>query len=620
MKRINSWIIITTLFLAPILPSCLDVLDVAPDGNLTIDEVLADPNKAAALVSACYDELPAFGWMFDGWDNMFTSLSDDAWSARDGGPGTYVGMLYKGQASASFHPLVDAGTATTYIQESNNTGKFWDRYWMQIRRCQQVIDVIDRSAASESNKRLYKAEAQVLKSWFYLELIKLYGKLPVFKEVAKYDADFSTLKRESVYDIVTKCIAADCDAAIATAELPWRIDNPTNAQRVTKALAHSIKATAYLFAASPLHNEGNNYWEEAYQVCRAAVNALKTNGYELFKVCTEPSIFGIGDEAAFYQLVAREMDYPQNRDKETIWQKDSRRYDGVLWYRAAFLFCYVYVETDGSICSSACPSMELIDAFETRDGKPILDLRQPYLDDRHLRPNFLPGTGYNDQDPYSNRDPRFYATVLYNGAVIPWKNGLPLTVETYEGGAHAITFDNAAGLGTRTGHYHRKMVAPGASPTNDFPYPSHKYFRLAEILLSCAEAAAEAGHYDEAREYVNEVRARVKMDPLPSTLIGEDLILRIRNERRVELAYENQRYFDIRRWQKPTGNIEAQYKWSTGMLLLKQGNGSFTYVRVNTNNVGRYGYDTKDLLLPIPMNEASLLESITGDKWQNPGW
>ena len=613
MKRVYFLIIIASL----LLPSCLDVLDVAPDGNLTMEDVLADPNKTAALVHACYDEIPAFGWTFDNYDNIFVSCTDDAWSSMDGGPNTCTQRSYKGQANVSNHPIA---YIFTWRPAANNHGYWWERFWKQIRKCQQVIELIDQSAASESNKRLYKAEAHVLKAWFYLELVKFFGKLPLLESTVPFDADFSTMKREAVYDVVTKCIAADCDAALATAELPWRIDNAANAQRVTKALAHAIKATAYLYAASPLHNEGNNYWEEAYQVARTAVSELKANGYELYTVCTEPAIYGTGDEAAYYQLVSREMDYPQNRDRETIWQKRPLPpgYDG--YERDAYAFCYIGSGYDGTYSTSSHPSQELIDAFETKEGEPILDLRQPYLDERHLQPNFLTSTGYNDQDPYSNRDPRFYATVLYNGVVIPWKNGLPLTVETYEGGAHAITFDNAAGLGTRTGHYHRKMVAPGASPTNNIPYPNHKYFRLAEILLSAAEAAAEAGHDAEAREYVNEVRARVKMDPLPSSLTGEDLILRIRNERRVELAYENQRYFDIRRWQTPIGNIEAQYKWSTGMLIRKQGDGSFTYERVNTNNVGRMGYENKDLLLPIPLNESSLLESVTGDKWQNPGW
>lgn len=612
MKRISYLII---LIIGTLLNSCLDLLDVAPDGNLTMEDVWADPNKTAALVSACYDELPAFGWMFEAWDNIFTSCTDDAYASHDF-TATFTGLMYRGQSSAEFHYL---GNVMTYQPSSNNGGYWWNRYWQQIRKCMQIIEEIDKSVATETNKRRYKAEVRVLKAWFYLELIKFYGKLPILDTTVAYDADFSTLKRETVYDIVTKCIAPDCDAALATEELPWRIDNADNAQRTTKALAHAIKGTAYLYAASPLHNEGNDYWEVAYQVLGTAVSELKKHGYELFSKCTDPDRYGTGDEAAWYQYVSSEMDFPQNRDKETIWQKKAIEYDGTWYARYSYFFCYIGNGLDGAT-TSCCPTQELVDAFETRDGEPILDLRQPYLDERHLQPNFRPGTGYSDLNPYVNRDPRFYATVLKNNDIIPWSFGLPLTVESYVGGAHAINFDISVVNATRTGYFHRKMVVPGSSPTLAFNYPTHKYYRLAEILLSYAEAAAEAGHLSEAKTAADEVRARVKMPPLPAGLSQEDLILRIRNERRVELAYENQRYFDLRRWQRPDGNIEFQYKWATGMLIRKQPNGSFTYERVNTASEPRYNYETKDLLLPIPLTEASLLESVTGEKWQNPGW
>lgn len=611
MKKIFSFITGIIMVCGLLFSSCLDVLDVAPDGNLTLEEVLADANKTGALVSACYDNLPERGWTWWYAENMFASCSDDCWTGWDYHT-TCVSESYQGVASASYHPIRDAHEYMP--REGHQNNHYWHRYWEQIRKCSQVIELVDESAATETNKRLYQAEARVLRAWFYLELVKYFGKLPVLDATVSFEADFSTMKRETVYDVVTKCIAADCDAAIASAELPWRIDNTANAGRVTKALAHTIKATAYLFAASPLHNGGNDYWEETYQVCRTAVNELKVNGYELFTVCTEPAIFGTGDAAAFHQLVCREMDYPQNRDRETIWQlRAVRNRISTHWY------CYVGSGVSSTGDCGPTPSQELIDAFETSAGEPVLDLKQPYLDEAHLNPNFRPGTGYNDQDPYKDRDPRMYATALMNGDVIPWTNGLPLTIETYEGGAHAINFDPSRTNVTRTGYFHRKMAIPGCSPTNELYIPLHKFFRLAELILTYAEAAAEAGHLPEAKAAVDEVRNRVKMPPLPA-LSQDDLILRIRNERRVELAYEQQRYFDLRRWQKPDGNIEFQYKRGTGMLIRKQPDGSFTYQRVSTSSVPRYGYETKDLLFPLPLNEAALLESVTGDKWQNPGW
>ncbi len=146
-----------------------------------------------------------------------------------------------------------------------------------------------------------------------------------------------------------------------------------------------------------------------------------------------------------------------------------------------------------------------------------------------------------------------------------------------------------------------------------------KFYRLAEIYLNLAEAAAEAGHLDEARKAANAVRARVGMPELPS-LGKEETILRIHNERRVELAWEEIRYFDLRRWQSPEGNLHTTCSWLTAMYITRNSDGSFKYERRNIWSKERGGADTRDLLLPLTTAEAARLKSSTGVDWQNPGW
>jgi hypothetical protein len=138
-------------------------------------------------------------------------------------------------------------------------------------------------------------------------------------------------------------------------------------------------------------------------------------------------------------------------------------------------------------------------------------------------------------------------------------------------------------------------------------------------MLDYAEAAAEAGHLDDAQAAVNEVRSRVKMPALPTTLSQAALILRVRNERRVELALNENRYFDLRRWQQPSGDLSKTCKWLTAMKIEKQTDGSFIYTREIPYGP-RGGWQNKDLLLPIPLSEASRMQMNTGDNWQNPGW
>src|SRR5690606_1598120 len=125
-----------------------------------------------------------------------------------------------------------------------------------------------------------KAEAHLLRAFYYTELLKWYGTgLPIVRQPHDFSDDFSTVTKESYYNVV-QFIIEDCNVALATEELPWRITTNGEAGRVNKALAEAIKSTMSLFAASPLYNEGQNHWEEAYQINKAAVENLKANGYE----------------------------------------------------------------------------------------------------------------------------------------------------------------------------------------------------------------------------------------------------------------------------------------------------------------------------------------------------
>lgn len=131
---------------------------------------------------------------------------------------------------------------------------------------QSILEIIDNAAVnSEQERERYRAEARVLRAFFYSELVRWFGKIPVLETTAAFDADFSGLKRLPVHEVV-EFIIKDCDAGIACAELPWRVTTKSEAMRTTKALAWAIKSRMSLVAASPLFNEGNDYWEEAYQI------------------------------------------------------------------------------------------------------------------------------------------------------------------------------------------------------------------------------------------------------------------------------------------------------------------------------------------------------------------
>lgn len=622
MKKIIIKAVITYLYATALasMTSCLDVLDKAPDGTLSMDEVWADPEMVEQMLNACYNNIPQKGYDYYWFDPLVVACTDDAWSSEEA-QGTAIEHMYKGSSTAATHWLtnIPAGANGEICND------YWPRYWEQIRLCSQFIENADRAAVtSEENRARFKAEAHLLRAFYYMELIKWFGKVPVLERTMSFDADYSTLQRQSVYE-VAQLILADCDVALRTPEMPWRItqgDGQVNdALRVTKALAHALKTKALLFAASPLHNEGENYWEEAYQTAKTAVTELKNNGYELFTTCTNPSLFGTGKAAALHQLVCQSADYSAApRDKETIYQHKS---GGIFVWHIG----YIGSGEDGTYKCGTCPTQELIDAFETVDGVPVLDLSRPYNDEKHLQPNYnAANTTYNPNAPYENRDPRMSITVLHNGSEFIWNNGENKVVNTTfkpDGtplGKHAPNWVADNRTHSRTGYYHKKMVMPGASQTNGINNANWKFYRLGELLLDYAEAAAEADHPTDAMAAVNEVRARSGMPALPTDLSKADLILRIRNERRVELAWEEQRYFDLRRWQSPDGDLSSTCKYLTAMVITDNGDGTLTYTRRSISENPRGGYLNKDLLLPIPLAEVSRLEPLTGKKWQNPGW
>jgi hypothetical protein len=631
------------------LAGCIDVLDVAPDGKLSMEDIYKDPELVEAMVGTIYDGLPQKGYVYSFYEPLFTAICDDGWDAN-GEIGGYASTpVYNGINTASFHSV-----ANNHNGWSKN---YWADYYTSIRFCNQFLQNTDAMAfRTETVKKRLIAEVHVLRAYYYFELMKFFGDVPIEEEALPFDSDFSTTQRDSVHK-VARFIAADCDFAINTPELPWRITigevvqqtgNPMHpageAGRVTKALAYAIKTTAMLFAASPLYNKGENHWEEAYVFTKTAVDQLRANGYKLYDSASSnfnPSVFGRWDGAAFHQYHCQVADYSAAPyDEETIYQTVSADWVGsLLWH-----VNYIGTQYTGHHKVGTTPTQELVDAFETTDGKPVLNLADPYADEQHLLPNYNPANSlYNPNDPYKNRDPRLYATVLMHGDSMLFKSKVyaietfvainnkekpndPSEVPFMSNGLLAISTDPKDIGRTKTGYFQRKIITPGMSEQGNPETSTYKHYRFAELLLDLAETANETGRTAEALAALNEVRARVHMPPVPA-MGKEELRLRIQNERRVEFAFEEQRYFDLRRWSKPTDNLAKVCKYLTAMWVYRDckntkdpSDDTYSYERKNVWDKERGGWENRDLLLPIPLSEQAKLEPITGVAWQNPGW
>lgn len=611
--------------------SCSDALNSAPDGKISLNEVFTDNDMVAAYLNGCYAYISGGGvrWYF--WMRGPVAWSDEAWDT-DAEAEAWItsGQLYNGTASASSHP------AYQWSEEGN--GDYWNRYWAGIRQCTYFLTHIDAATVtSEANRSRWRAEAHLLRAYYYSELLRWLGcPLPIEREVYGLDFDFSTIKRSSYYEVV-QFILEDCNAALSAPELPWRITTEAEGYRLTKAVAEAIKSRMTVYMASPLYSQGQNYWEEAYQVNKSALAGLRAQGYELYNAINYPATWK--DEEAFFpndhaalfnEYFCTSMVFSSSPvDKETLYQTKTGQ--GNIWHIDG-------IGAQGQYKSGTCPSQELVDCFETTDGQPVLNLGQPYKDEvTHLIPNYNPAnTLYKEQEPYANRDPRFYASIYYNGSKrkaywpfaetssspenFPASTGFRVRVIATWDGEPETGIHPAIRKATRTGYFQRKFLHPFSGSQVDKTIGAQfKLYRLAEVILNFAEAAAEANHPEEAIAAVNEIRNRVGMPNLPSGLSKDELILRIRNERRVELALEGYRYFDVRRWNTPDGNLEKTDRWITAMWITRNADGSYTYKRGPVSRE-RLCWSQKYMWLPVPMNEVNIMKAHTGEDWQNPGW
>jgi hypothetical protein len=273
--------------------------------------------------------------------------------------------------------------------------------------------------------------------------------------------------------------------------------------------------------------------------------------------------------------------------------------------------------TAGMEKAGPCPTQDLVDSYEMANGEaPILS----YSDADKVVPVVNSASGFDPNNPYQGRDPRFYASIYYNGAVRYLNDPQGKKVETFVGGGEEIS--NLNRRNTRTGYYLRKFNNYKSLQDNDAD-GAVRLFRLAELYLNFAEAAYQsvgpdvpvvAGSFSmSARGALNAVRTRAGMPPFPAGMAKDAFEKKYRNERRVELAFEEHRFFDVRRWKI----LDQTDKFVTGMRIIKEGT-SLTYNRFKFKS--RDCSSTKYLMYPIDQSEVDKIFGFSGVNWQNPGW
>lgn len=470
----------------------------------------------------------------------------------------------------------------------------WDNCYSAIRQANIFLANYQKVPWADSSRKVWLPnEARTLRAYFYYELIKRYGGVPLVgdKVYDPNDPSLLQLKRNSFEECVNY-ISSELDIVKDSlrpdASLANRTTDPEFG-RMRKSIALAIKAKVLLLAASPLFNPSatpnqpftgySNYNAERWKMAADAAKAVMDLGiYDL--------------EANSYTLMQ------QRANKEHIFFKmsDSRVDNVYSYYMSPVGYSPGNRRSEGRVS----PTQEFVDAFPMKNGKAITD----------------PTSGYNPANPYANRDPRLERTVFYNGA--RW---LRRPVETFEGGLDKPNNSTVSPTQTQTGYYAKKFLANDSGNTtystthyrdNGFT-PPWNIIRYADILLMYAEAMNEYGGPDATiYSSVEKIRQRAGLSPfaLPVGLSREQMREIIRNERRVELAFEEQRFWDIRRWKI----AKAVYGTTLhGVTITKNANNTFTYA---VKDVVTPYFTEAMYLFPIALKETQVNAGIS----QNPGY
>ena len=480
----------------------------------------------------------------------------------------------------------------------------WSKYFTGIRSANLFLDEIagrtfndykyNENYDEEMEKyNLYQYEARFLRAFFYFELAKRYGDIPMPSGVIN-DVDAINSIEKTSFDTIIAYIADECDAVVDSLPVAWDditdgvVDQETG--RVTRGAVMALKTRALLYAASPLHNPSGD--KTKWEAAAAAANDFLLNVDFTYSFDNEYYNSNDMTQGAFNNRASSGLIFERRQGNANSFEKSN--------FPKGF---------DGATGNSTCPSQNLIDAYQTTDGFDVV----LGADGQWTAPG---STVFDPANPYDNRDPRLLQSVIVNGKA--WKG---TTVETYVGGAHGAPMADVS----LTGYYLKKYVRQDLEIAgSNAATKEHTWviFRLAEMYLCFAEAMNEAygptaapqGYAMDAITALNFVRMRAAVN-MPFVMTNDEAELRalIIRERQVELAFEDHRFWDIRRWKliddtNPNKITEDIY----GVKI--------------TNNAGAYSYavekvddrfwDNKMYLYPFPYNETKINPNLG----QNPGW
>lgn len=549
MKKNRNLLITILVVLAS---GCSDMLDIKPTTFISDEAIWEDKNLINQFVANTYGSMLCgfnrctAGYEQDwsmSWAGNLDAATDDFASVSDGPIYT---QLNKDAITAQSCPFVE---------------EIWNQEYKVIRKCNIIIERapgVEERILSAAEKKRVEAEARFLRAFCHFELARTFGKAPLIVK-AQSLTDELQVAPSSFADIV-KFVKEECDLYADNLPLSYSDDEAGHA---TKGAFLALKSRALLYLASPLNSaDDSRKWADAAQ---AAQDVMDLDIYKLYKLTDTPY-----RSMAFDKTAA---------NKETIFERrftfpEAPHNIHMMWSLDA---------VDAGSWNGLYPTQNLVDAYETVNGKLTTDPTN---------------TMYNTQDPYTNRDARFYQSIIYNGST--WETHrmsmVTNTVDPSKNGSCKPQLGKA-----RCGYGPKKFIEEldpstnlygGYAQSNNWPY-----IRYAEVLLNYAEAKNEELASPDPSVYlaINEVRSRSGQPDLPSGLSKIEMRERIKNERRIELLLEEHRFYDLRRWKD--GDVLAEP--IMGMNIYDDN----VTLRYEVSKVEDRIFNGTHYYLPIPLKE-----------------
>jgi len=465
----------------------------------------------------------------------------------------------------------------------------WSKYYKGIRTANTFIENIDVVPLMETfNDSIpmnvaWKSEARYLRAYYYFELIKRYGAVPLVGEIPLEIGGDLELPRNTFEECVDYIIS-ELDAIRDSLRTTPLSNVSSYGHVITRETAMALKSRVLLYAASPLFN-GNTLEDGNELVGYASYDA------ERWKDAADAAKYFLDTYSYFVLDTSHISLFVTEGDKEVIFFRQGGSGTGVESTNGPVGF------TDSNLGNGrTSPSQNLVECFPMIDGKAITDNTSDYT--------------YDELSPYKDRDPRLDWTILHNGS-----NWLNTELETYQGGR---SNPSGATQKTKTSYYMRKFMGDFAY-VDAYSSVEHNWvvFRLAEIMLNFAEAQNEySGPDDDVYQVLKDLRARAGIEEgtdgmygLKQNMTREEMREAVRLERRIELAFEEHRYWDIRRWRIAE---EVMNEPIRGLIIIKSG----IFMIPNEIEVLTPSFKEKHYLYPIPYSEVIKNSNMI----QNPGW